>query len=96
MFSKMSNMKQQAKMLKDQMEKMQKDLKEKRIEGVSANDLVKVIISGEKEIVDIKIDKECLSDVEGLQDLIIDALKKAYSQVEDSTDLSSLKSMFPF
>jgi len=96
MFSKFSDMHKKAEELKQQMEKMHLELKEKRIEGLSVKGYIKVVLNGEKELIDIQIDKECVNDIEGLRDLIIDAFKNASSKVESSQDFSSLKSIFPF
>ncbi|NGX33925.1 MAG: Nucleoid-associated protein [Candidatus Anoxychlamydiales bacterium] len=80
-----SKMKKQAKMMQEQMEKMKEDLKNKEVEGIAANGLVKITLSGEKELKNIKIDPECIdpSDVEGLQDLIFQAHKDAFSKLEE-------------
>ena len=91
-----SKMKKQAKMMQEKMMQMQQELKEKKIEGSAANDLVQVVINGEKEIESIKINPECIDkdDVEGLQDLIKQALKNAYDKIEE--EASPLNSMLPF
>ncbi len=79
-----SKMKKQAKMMQEQMEKMKEDLKNKLVEGSAANGLVKVTLSGEKELKKIKIDPECVdsSDVEGLEDLIMQAHMDAFKKLE--------------
>lgn len=77
-----SKMKKQAKMFQAQYEKMQEELKQTKVKGSSVNDLVSITLNGNKQILEIKINPECVDkdDVEGLQDLIIaahaDALKK--------------------
>ena len=93
-----SQMKKQAKMMQEQMLKMQEELKDKIVDGKAANGLVKVIINGEKEIKEIKIDPSCIdpNDVEGLQDLIIAALKDAYEKVNADDHSSSLNNLLPF
>jgi len=79
-----SKMKKQAKMMQEQMEKMKEELKNKSVEGIGANGLVKITLNGEKELKNIKIDPQCVdpSDVEGLQDLIIQAYKDAFEKLE--------------
>ncbi|MDP4155771.1 MAG: YbaB/EbfC family nucleoid-associated protein [Bacillota bacterium] len=75
-------MKQIQKMQKKMMEAQDK-LGEERIEGTAGGGMVTVIVTGHKEVVDVKINPEAVDpeDVEMLQDLILaatnDALKKA-------------------
>ncbi|HEU64291.1 MAG: Nucleoid-associated protein [Candidatus Anoxychlamydiales bacterium] len=80
-----SKMKKQAKMMQEQMAKMKEDLKNKLVEGIAANGLVKITLSGEKELKKIKIDPECVdsSDVEGLEDLILQAHKDAFKKLDE-------------
>ncbi len=90
-----SKMKKQARMMEAQMQAMQENLKTTECEGSAGNGLVKVILDGEKNIKSIKIKPECVDkdDVDGLQDLIVAALKDAQSKVEN---LSKGLSGFPF
>ena len=92
-----SKMRKQAKMMQEKMIEMQKELKEKKIEGIAANGLVKLTINGEKELEKIKIDPQCVdkNDLEGLEDLIIVAFKDALSKIEDDGS-SLLSSLMPF
>ncbi len=62
-----------------QYEKMRSELKDQTFTGTSGNGLVTVVITGEKEIKEIKIKPECVDpqDVEGLQDLIMAAHAEA-------------------
>lgn len=86
-----SKMKKQAKMMEQQLENMRNEMKNKKMTGVSGNGLVTVIINGEKELLDIKIQPECvdLNDLEGLQDLIKAACEHAYSQVINENPLGN-------
>ncbi|HEY9582073.1 YbaB/EbfC family nucleoid-associated protein [Savagea faecisuis] len=82
-------MKQMQKMQK-KMTEAQEKLGEERIVGEAGNGMVKVTVSGHREVLDIEIDPELADpeDVEMLQDIIIiatnDALKKA-EQLSEST-----------
>jgi DNA-binding YbaB/EbfC family protein len=75
-------MKQMQKMQKD-MAKAQEELAEQKIEGTAGGGMVTVIVTGNKEIIDVQIKEEVVDpeDVEMLQDLVLaatnDALKKA-------------------
>lgn len=77
----------------DQMMHFQKLLENIEAEGHSVNQLVKVKLNGEKELTSIKIDPSCIdpNDVEGLEDLIMDAMKKAHAILDEK-----LKGLSPF
>ena len=78
-----SKMKKQAKAFEQQFGQMKDSMKNTEITGISGNGLVTVILSGDKEIKQIKIKEECVDpqDVEGLQDLIKAACQDAYRQL---------------
>lgn len=86
-----SKMKKQAKLLQKQMEENQKKLQSIQEIGMAGNGLVKVTLSGEKKLLDITIQPECVDkdDVEGLQDLILSAYGDAFSKVEKNEDFST-------
>ena len=77
-------MKQVQKMQQDMM-KLQEELKEKTVEATAGGGVVKVVASGKKQIIDIKIDPEVVDpdDVEMLQDLIMAAANEALQKAED-------------
>lgn len=79
-----SKMKKQARAMQAQMSQMRDRLQTAQIEGIAGGGLVTVILNGEKELKKIHIKPECLTDAEGLQDLIVaayeDAAKKAEAQ----------------
>lgn len=95
-----SKMKKQAKMMQEQMMKMQSELKNKTFEGTAANGLVTITMNGEKEITKIKINPSCVDpkDVEGLQDLIVVACSDAYKKilVEEEKNPMSLNNLMDF
>lgn len=86
-----SKYKKQAKMMQDQLSKMQEQMKETTVEGSAGGGLVKILLNGEKEIQKIVIDPQCVDpqDVEGLQDLIIAAQKDALSKLEGNASMLS-------
>ena len=63
-------MKQMQKMQK-QMADAQEELGEKRIEGTAGGGMVKVVVSGHKEVLEVNIEEEVVDpeDIEMLQDL---------------------------
>ena len=69
-------MKQMQKMQK-KMAEAQEELGEKRFEGAAGGGMVKVIVSGDKEVVEVVIDPTVVDpeDVEMLQDLNCDCYK---------------------
>ncbi|PCI78031.1 nucleoid-associated protein [Candidatus Aerophobetes bacterium] len=81
-----SKMKKQARMLQDQMEKMQEETKNLSVQGSSGNGLVTITLSGDHKMQDITIKKECIDpeDSEGLQDLIAAAYEDALNQIESA------------
>ena len=82
-----SKMKKQARQFEEQLQKMQEDLKSVEAKGQAGNGLVEVTFSGEKELKTISIKSECVDpdDIEGLQDLILEATHDAYKKLEEST-----------
>lgn len=77
-----SKMKKQAQMLQEQFSQMKDELQNKFFEGSAGLGLVTVTLNGEKELKKISINPECVSDVEGLQDLILAAYQDASQKVE--------------
>ncbi len=80
-------MKQMQKMQK-KMAEAQEKLGEERLEGVAGGGMVKVIVSGSKEVVDVVIDPSVVDpeDVEILQDLVIIATNEAMTKAEELTN----------
>ncbi|MDQ1143367.1 DNA-binding YbaB/EbfC family protein [Bacillus sp. SORGH_AS 510] len=79
----MQNMMKQMQKMQKKMAEAQEELGQKQIEGTAGGGMVKVIVTGHKEVVDVQIKPEAVDpdDVEMLQDLVLaavnDALKKA-------------------
>lgn len=80
-------MKQMQKMQK-KMAEAQEKLGEERLEATAGGGMVKVIVSGDKEVVDVEINPEIVDpeDVEILQDLIIIATNEAMKKAEELTN----------
>ena len=77
-----SKMKKQARALEQHYEKAREEMKNKEFSGSAGAGLVKIVLTGEKEMKEIRIKPECVdpSDVEGLQDLIRAAYHDAFTQ----------------
>lgn len=83
----MNNLMKQAQKMQKQMEEATKELEEKTYEATAGGGVVKVVVSGKKEIVSIELDEEVVDkdDIEMLQDLIMAAANEALrAQEEDS------------
>lgn len=77
--------KKQARMLQEQMSKMQEQMEKTEVTGSAGNGLVFVTLNGQHEMKGIKIKPDCVDpeDVEGLEDLIKAAYKDACDQLSD-------------
>ena len=71
--------------IKEQSEKLQKELEELRAEGSSGGRMVPVTLNGKFQMIDIKLDPICVDnrDVKMLEDLIVAAHKAAYDNVQE-------------
>lgn len=80
-----SKQKKQARLLQEQLGKMQDQFKTTEVEGSAGNGLVSITLNGEHEMLKIRIKKECVDpeDLEGLEDLIKEAYTKAAKQLKD-------------
>ncbi|MDN4609197.1 YbaB/EbfC family nucleoid-associated protein [Sporosarcina highlanderae] len=77
-------MKQMQKMQK-KMAEAQEELAEKHLEGTAGGGMVKVIVSGQKEVLEVVIDPSVVDpeDVEMLQDLVVIATNEAMAKAEE-------------
>ena len=66
--------------------KVQAELDALRIEGTSGGGLVRIEMTGAKEVLSVRIDPSAVdpTDVEMLQDLVLAALRDASRQVDDA------------
>ena len=79
----MGNMMKQAQQMKKKMEELQDQLEDLDVEGVSGGGMVKVVVSGKKDVKSLKINPDVMSeDVEMLEDLILAAIKKAQENAD--------------
>lgn len=84
--------KKQQHMLQEQFAKMQEEMQNTEYQGSAGNGLVTVVISGEKNLKSVTIKPECVDpeDVEGLQDLILEAFKEASKKLEEESPLANM------
>lgn len=71
--------------IKEQSEKLQKELEDIRVEGSSGGRMVTVTMNGKFEMLGIKLDPICVDnrDVKMLEDLIVAACKNASENVQE-------------
>ena len=69
----MQNMMKQMQKMQKKMAEAQEELGEEKIEGTAGGGMVTVVVTGHKEVVDVKINPEAVDpdDVEMLQDLVL-------------------------
>ncbi len=93
-FGNMNKMMKQVQKMQAEMAKIQKDLEEQSYKATSGGGVVKVIINGKNEMLDIQINPEVLDpdDVEMLQDLILAATNEALKKAQDTmaTEMNKL------
>ena len=84
------NIKQLMKQAQQMQEKMARDMANLRVEGSAGGGMVKVAMSGNKEILEITIDKEAVdpNDVDMLQDLVKAAVNEASRKVDEEMQSS--------
>mgnify|MGYP000897058180 CR=1 FL=1 len=83
----MQNMMKQMQKMQRKMEEAQEKLGEERIEGAAGGGAVSVVVSGHKEVLEVKIDEAVVDpeDIETLQDLIVIATNDALTKVDELT-----------
>lgn len=84
----MQNMMKQMQKVQKQMQEAQEDLAAKVFEGTAGGGMVKVSMSGQKQVTDVVIEEEVVDpeDIDMLQDLVLAAVNDALKQVDDETN----------
>ena len=84
----------QAKVMQQQMEKIQEELKNMEFEASAGGGVVKVKVNGEQEVLSVAINKEMveIEDLEMLEDMVLVAINDAISQskAESKARMASL------
>lgn len=70
----------QAQMMQEQLAKTQAQLAEQTFEGTAGGGMVKAVVTGAQELVEVHISPEVVDpdDVEMLQDLVVAAVRQAF------------------
>ncbi len=87
-----SKAKKQRKQFEEQFAKMQEEMSTAEYTGSAGGGLVKVVLSGDKNLKSLKIDRECVDpeDVEGLEDLVFAAFTDAASKLEEKSPINGM------
>ena len=85
----MAKLMKQAKDMKSKMKQVQKDLKNVKIEVEKLNGAVKVVMTGEMDVVDLNIDDSLLdpSKKKNLEKVLIEAVNEASNKAKESATL---------
>ncbi len=80
------NIQQMMKQAQQMQDRLQKQMAELRVEATAGGGMVSVLMSGQKQLLSLKIDPEVVSkdDVEMLQDLIVAAINDAQRKVDEA------------
>ena len=89
----MANLMKQAQKMQKQMEETTKALEESTYEATAGGGVVKVVVSGKKEVVSVHLEEEVVDpdDVEMLEDLLVAAVNEALDKVDEASAASMSK-----
>ena len=81
----MGKMMKQVQKMQQDMAKLQEELKDRLVEASVGGGVVAVVVNGQQEVKEIRIDKSAVDpeDVEMLQDLILAAVNEALRKSQD-------------
>lgn len=81
----LGNVMKQAKKMYENVQKIQEELAQERIEATSGGGMVKAVVSGKGELLEVKIDPQVVDpdDVEMLEDLVITAVREALGKASE-------------
>jgi hypothetical protein len=84
----MRQLMKQAQQMQEQLAKAQADLAERRFEGTAGGGMVKAVVTGGPELVEIEISPEVVDpdDIEMLQDLVVAAVRQAMEAATTATN----------
>ncbi|MBQ3076628.1 MAG: YbaB/EbfC family nucleoid-associated protein [Clostridia bacterium] len=81
-----NNMLEQIQKMQEEMQRKQQELEEREYEVKAGGGLLRVVMTGKKQLKEVEIDAEIVDpdDIETLQDLIVAAVNEAVTTVEES------------
>jgi len=74
------------KQMQQAQERIQREIAEMKVEASAGGGMVKVVMGGQKQLLELKLDPEVVSkdDVEMLQDLVLAAVNEAGRKVDEA------------
>jgi DNA-binding YbaB/EbfC family protein len=83
--AKMNQMMKQAQQMQAKLATLQKELEQREIESSAGGGMVKVKVNGKQELLELKIDKECVDpeDTEMLEELVMTAVNQALTESQE-------------
>ena len=83
--SNMNHLLKQAQQMQQKIAVLQKELEAREMETSSGGGVIKIKINGKQEILEVKIDKECVdpNDVATLEELVKTAVNQAVKESQD-------------
>jgi len=74
----------QAQQVVQQSQEVERELAEVKLEATSGGGMVKAVVTGRGELIEVKIDPEVVdpSDVQMLEDLVVSAVREAIEQAQ--------------
>ena len=83
----MSGLLKQAQKMQKEMQKVQEELAHIRIDGSAGGGMVKAVVNGKQELLELKFDPEVVdpNDVEMLEDLVVAAVNQALKNAQEKS-----------
>jgi nucleoid-associated protein EbfC len=78
------NLQQMMKQAQKMQEEMAQEMQALRVDATAGGGIIKVVMSGSKELVSIKIEPDAAGDVEMLEDLIMAAVNECSRKVDEA------------
>lgn len=84
----MNKLMKQAQQMQAKMKKMQEEMEDRTKEATAGGGVVKVVVNGKQELVDLEIDPEAVDpeDVEMLEDLILAAVNEGMREMQEEVN----------
>ena len=81
----MGNLQRMAQQMQQDMLRVQQELDEARLEGTAGGGVVRAVVTGKQELVELTIDPDAVdpADVEMLQDLVVAAVNEALREARE-------------
>jgi DNA-binding YbaB/EbfC family protein len=81
----LNHLMKQAQVMQQKMSTLQKELESRELDVSSGGGMVKIKINGKQEILELKLDKECVdpTDIETLEELVQTAVNQAVKESQE-------------